>query len=94
VCVCGRIGADFIRVFFCRAASSDLAENAGSSQFGGMQNRSTYEPAEKAEQSPIRAPSRGQASFFQRLWRNQLGILIAVALTFAAAAILWMSRQV
>ncbi len=50
----------------------------------------TCEPADSAEQ----LPSRERTSFVQRLWRNQLGILIAVVLTLAAAAILLMSRQV
>lgn len=54
-----------------------------------MQQRTTYEPVEDAEQSP----SRARAPFVQRLWRNQLGILLAAALTLAAAAILLMSRQ-
>jgi hypothetical protein len=54
-----------------------------------MQPRTTYEPADSAEQSP----SRERASFVQRLRHNQLGILIAVVLTLAAAAILLMSRQ-
>jgi hypothetical protein len=54
-----------------------------------MQQRTTFEPVEGREQ----AAAQEQASIGQRLWRNQLGIALAAALTFAALVILVVSRH-
>lgn len=56
---------------------------------GAMQQRTTLEPAN----DPERGSGKPRPPFVQRLWRNQLGIMLAVALTLAAVGILILSRQ-
>lgn len=46
-----------------------------------MRNRTSIDPAENGHKQ--------QAPFSERLWRNQLGILLAIALTLAAAGVLF-----
>lgn len=45
-----------------------------------MRNRTSIDPAESGHKQ--------QAPLSERLWRNQLGIMLAIALTIAAAGVL------
>lgn len=49
-----------------------------------MRNRTSIDPAENGHKQ--------QAPFSERLWRNQLGILLAIALTLAAVSVLLFFR--
>ena len=49
-----------------------------------MRNRTSTDPAGDGHKQ--------QAPFSERLWRNQLGILIAIALTLAALGVLLFFR--
>lgn len=55
-----------------------------------MQQQTSYEPAGEN----VQPRQKAQAPITERLWRNQLGIILAVALTLAAVAILLLSRSV
>jgi len=47
---------------------------------GNMRNRTSMDPADNGHKQ--------HAPLSERLWRNQLGILIAIALTLAAVGVL------
>ena len=55
-----------------------------------MQQRSTFE----RQGRPDEMPAKERPPLAERLWRNQLGIALAIALTLAAASLLLLSRQV
>ncbi len=54
-----------------------------------MQQRSTF----GRQGRPDELPAKERPPFAERLWRNQLGIALAIALTLAAATLLLLSRQ-
>ncbi len=54
-----------------------------------MQQRTTFEPGSGRDETA----ADERAPFIERLWRNHLGILLAIGLTLAAASLLLWSRQ-
>ncbi len=74
---------------FCRAAHGDLVNGANCRQTLRMQQRSTFERQSRPEE----LPAKERPPFGERLWQNQLGIALAVALTLAAVVLVLLSRQ-